>query len=330
MDEGRIEGGAQIVIRDWLKLKPWERLLIVTSDQHVKEAKALKKYALKRKASVDMMIVEKKGIKVGVFFDENETIFDEYRAVIGATDYSLVTTKAAKRAIQRGSKFLSLPLATNNGQSMLGYDFMRMDTKKSKMMAQVIMKYFNSSSIIHIETKAGTNLNLWKQGRRSGFFNGVVKDGKGYSSASIEVYVPIEETKSEGTMIVDGSLGYLGKVGQPTKLSLEEGCIRTIEGTESGQKLKEYLESYHDENMYHASEFGLGLNSFARCLGNCYIEDESSYGTFHLGFGRNLALGGNHEACGHFDLVCMAPDIYLDNRQIMHEGKIIIPEPEIY
>lgn len=330
MNEEKLESGAQIVIRDWMKLKPWERLLIVTSEEHLKEAKALKKYALKRKAPVDLMIVEKKGIKVGVFFDENETIFDGYRAIIGATDYSLVTTKAAKKAIQRGSKFLSLPLATNNDISMLSYDFMRIDTKKSKMMAQVIMKYFNSSSMIRIDTKAGTNLSLFKQGRRSGFFNGVVKDGRGYSSASIEVYAPIEETKTEGIMVVDGSLGYLGRVTKPTKLILKHGCIEQIEDTESGKKLREYIQSYQDSNMYAASEFGLGLNSLAKCLGNCYIEDESSYGTFHLGFGRNIALGGEHEACGHFDLVCMAPDIYIDNRKIMDDGKIIIPEPEIY
>lgn len=330
MNREKMERGAQIVIREWLRLKPWENLLIVTSEQHVQEARALKKYALKRKASVDMMIVEKKGMKVGVFFDRNEKVFDGYKAVIGATDYSLVTTKAAKRAIKKGSKFLSLPLSTNNGISMLEYHFMEMDTKKSKMVAQVIMQYFNYSDAIHVETKAGTNLTLRKRGRKSGFFNGVVKDGKGYSSASIEVYVPIEETMAEGTLVVDGSLGYLGGVSAPITLQLSKGRIETIEETEDGKRLKAYIEAYKDTNMYHAAEFGIGLNSYAKCCGNCYIEDESAYGTFHLGFGRNIALGGVHEASGHFDLVCKEPNVYLDNRQIMHQGKIIIPEPQIY
>jgi hypothetical protein len=39
--EEKIERGAQIVIRNWLRLKPWERLLIVTCDDHIKEAIAL-------------------------------------------------------------------------------------------------------------------------------------------------------------------------------------------------------------------------------------------------------------------------------------------------
>ncbi len=328
--EQNIERGAQIVIRNWIRLKPWERLLIVTSDQHVKEAEALKRCALRRKAQVDLMIVEKKGKQIGVFFDENETIFDGYKAVIGAADYSIVTTKAAKRAIKKGSKFLSLPLATNDGRSMLAYRFMTMDTKKSKMMAQVIMKYFNQASVIHVKTKYGTDLKFGTHNRTAGFFNGVVKDGKGYSSASIEVYVPIEEDKTEGTMILNGSLGYIGKVKEPVSIRLNEGRITEIEDNETGSYLKEYLEGYDDPGMYVASELGIGLNSYAKCRGKCYIEDESAYGTFHIGFGRNLALGGSHEASGHFDLVAKEPDIYVDNRMIMQQGKIIIPEPQVY
>lgn len=94
---------------------------------------------------------------------------------------------------------------------------MTMDTKKSKMLAMVIMKYLNSASVIHITSKNGTDLKVYKRNRKAGFFNGVLKDGKGYSSASIEVYVPIEETKSEGVMVLDGSLGYIGKADYPTK-----------------------------------------------------------------------------------------------------------------
>lgn len=213
---------------------------------------------------------------------------------------------------------------------MLAYDFMTMDTKKSKMMAQVIMKYLDSSSIIHVQTKAGTDLHLRKQNRNAGFFNGVVKDGRGYSSASIEAYVPIEETKSEGIMVVDGSLGYIGKAKIPTELQIVQGRIVRIQETETGRLLSDYLRQYEDSRMYVAAEFGIGLNSYSECAGNCYIEDESTYGTFHIGFGRNLALGGVWEASGHFDLVCKEPDIYVDNRQIMLQGKIIIPEPEVY
>lgn len=325
-----MERGARIIIQDWVKVKPWDKLLIVTTKEHLPEARMLRKYALDRALSVNSLVVENTGRHVGVFFDDNEEVFDPYTAIIAATDYSLVTTKAAKRAIQRHKKFLSLPLATNDGRSMLEYDFLAMDTKKSRLMAKIIMKYLRHSTRIHVMTAAGTDLILGKEGRNPGFFNGVLKDGKGYSSSSIEVYVPIEETKTEGIMILDGSLGYIGRAEEATRIVFREGRIVEIEETPTGLKLKKYMEEYRDPRIYIGGEFGIGLNSYSQCLGNCYIEDESAYGTFHIGLGRNIALGGEQNANGHFDLVCHEPNIYTDNRQIMQQGKIIVPEPVPY
>ena len=90
------------------------------------------------------------------------------------------------------------------------------------------------------------------------------------------------------------------------------------------------MEKYFDPRIYIAGELGIGLNSCSNCLGNCYIEDESAYGTFHVGLGRNIALGGVQNAKGHFDLVCREPDIFTDNRQSLDRGKIIAPEPVLY
>ena len=127
-------------------------------------------------------------------------------------------------------------------------------------------------------------------------------------------------------MILDGSYGYIGRVINPFKIIFEDGKITDIENCEDGDKLKRYIELYNDPEMYVAGEFGIGMNSKSQCCGDCYIEDESSYGTFHIGFGRNLALGGIHEASGHFDLVTHNPDIYFDNVKIMEHGQIVIPE----
>lgn len=166
----RMLEGADIIIEDWMQLNKRDNLLIVTEKEHELEADLLKESGLKITNNVDIMIVTNTGMQVGIYFDENEKVFDKYNAIIGATDYSIVTTKAAKRAIDRGGKFLSLPLS-----------------------------------------------------------------------------------------------------------------VRT---------------------------------------------DESAYGTYHIGFGRNIALGGVHEASGHFDLVGLRPNVYADNRKIMERGRIIVPKPD--
>ena len=152
-----MERGARIIIHEWVKVRAWDKVLIVTSKEYLAEAKAMEKEASGKARSVNTLLVENKGRHVGIFFDDNEAVFDPYTAIIAATEYSLVTTKAAKRAIQRHKKFLSLPLATNDGRSFLEYDFLTMDTKKSRLMAKAFIKYLKYSEKVRVTTPASDN-----------------------------------------------------------------------------------------------------------------------------------------------------------------------------
>lgn len=329
--EQSLRHGARIIIRKWIRLRPWERLLIVSSQRYALEVDALRAAAREIGSRVEVMMLDEMSMHVGQYFDTREDAFAAYNAIIGATEYSLITTKAVKYAVSHRKRFLSLPLSTNNGQSMLTYDFLNMDTRKSRIMAETIMKRYESSSKVHITTALGTDITFAKANRPAGFFNGCCRDGKGLSSASVEVYVPILEDKTEGTLILDGSMGYIGLVTEPVTIEIRKGKITSIEQNESGRKLSDFISHFGDtQEMLVAAELGIGLNTFSRCAGNCYIEDESAYGTFHIGFGRNIALGGVHEASGHFDLVTHDPTIYVDNDMIMDKGQVTILEPLIY
>ena len=319
----QLSRGAKIVANQWLEVKAQERLLIVTSQKHLSEAKEIEHFAKKKHAKVEIMTFPDQTGQIGHYFDEHEDAFDSYDVILGATTHSLVTTKAVKRAIGRGSRFLSLPLSTNDGRSLLEYDFLLMDTKKSKKMGDYLVSKLNESSQIRVTTKAGTDLVFGKRGRDAKCFNGSTTLCNGYASSSFEVFVPIEETEAEGVCYVDASLGYIGLTEQSVRLDLSEGRIVSIEENMTGNKLREYIEHFGDDGMYVAGEFGIGLNTYSQCNGNSYIEDESAYGTFHIGFGRNIALGGVHEAKAHFDLVFHKPDIYAGNLLIMKDGEIV-------
>lgn len=319
----QLSRGAKIVAKRWLQVQPQESLLIVTCEQHCEEAEEISHYARLCQAKVELMVFPEQKGQVGHYFDEHEDAFDAYDVILGATTHSLVTTRAVKRAIERGSRFLSLPLSTNDGRSMLEYDFLLMDTNESKKMGDYLVQMLNGSEFIRVVTEAGTDLTFEKRNRDAKFFNGSTKLCNGYASSSFEVYVPVEETKTNGIAYVDASLGYLGITDESVKLRLSEGRIVEIEENATGQKLKKYLENFEDEGMYVAGEFGIGLNTHAACSGNCYIEDESTYGTFHIGFGRNIALGGVHNAKAHFDLVFHKPDIYAGDKLIMKHGEIV-------
>ena len=316
--------GAQTVIESWMCLKDGDRLLIVTDSCHKEEAELLKEVAVKCGSKADILITQTRGKLVGMYFDANPFAFSDYDYIIGATDYSLVTTLAAKNAIREGKKFLSLPLHTNDNRSMLEYSFLNCDTEKSKAVAQRLINKLAHCHTVHVTTQKGTDLYFYKKDRPARFFNGKVHDCEGYSSASIEVYVPIQEDKTHGKFVVDGSYGYIGKVVTPFEVLFNNGRITQIENSADGIKLKDFIDDYKDDKMYVAGELGIGLNPLSRCEGNCYIEDESALGTFHIGLGRNLALGGIWEASGHFDLTAHKPDIYADGFKIVHSGQIII------
>ena len=329
--EQAIQHGAAVIIQDWVRLRAKERLLIVSSRKYAAEVAAMQAAAAAVGGFADVMMLDDLHEQVGQYFDNREDAFDPYNAVIGATEYSLITTRAVKRVIARRNRFLSLPLSTNNGQSLLSYDFLNMSLPKSRIMASIIMNCYQNARRIHVTTDFGTCLDFCIEGRTPGFFNGCCHDGKGLSSASVEVYVAPVESETNGTLILDGSMGYIGIVDSPVRVEIRRGRIVDIEDNASGQRLKTFLSRFHDpENMVVAAEFGIGLNTHSHCAGNCYIEDESTYGTFHIGFGRNIALGGVQDASGHYDLVTHDPTIYVDNRMIMDHGQLTVLEPSIY
>ena len=323
--------GAKIIVDNWMNVRPDESLLIVTDMQHLNEMQQVENYARKRGAYVLVHVVpEDYSQDSSSYFEELADEMQKHHVIFGATHYSLITTEIVKRAVHGGSRFLSLPMATNDGRSLLEYDFLMMDTAITRVTASVLLKFINESTHIHVKTQSGTDLNFRKIGRRASYFNGRAKDNKGFASSSFEVYIPIEEDQTFGTGVVDGSLGYLGKVKHPFAIRVDGGKVIEIEQNTDGKRLKEYMDDFRDERIYYASELGIGLNTYAKCEGRSYIEDESAYGTFHIGFGRNIALGGDYEACGHFDIVFHRPTIYADNRLIMENGSIAVQQSEIW
>ena len=324
MNIEKATAGADTIINRWCSVKKNDRLLIVTDYSHSEEAQLLKQAAKQQGCITEIMYAPQGGRLVGVHFDDNPHLFMDFDIIIGATDYSLVTTLAAKNAISHGKSFLSLPLHTNDGRSMLEYPFIQCDTDQSRLVAQKLTEKLHGAQEIYVTTALGTDIHFYKKDRHCRFFGGNVADCGGYSSASVEVYVPIEESRTHGKLILDGSMGYIGNVTTPLQILFSDGRITEIEDSTDGKKLKDFMADYKDEKMYTASEFGIGLNPLSHCDGNCYIEDESALGTFHIGFGRNLALGGNWQASGHFDLTTHSPDVYADGLKIIHNGKIII------
>ncbi len=273
-------------------------------------------------ASAVLVTIPHHCTQAGALFDSMYELAARHDVIIGAAGSSLVSNKTVQRVVREGGRFLSLPLSSNDGNSVLTYDFMTMDPQEADVLSQNMRAVLRGADTLRVTTPAGTDLTFGKKGRAPNIFHGLADTPGKIGSSSFEIYIGMEETKTNGHAVIDGSLGYLGVPSSPIHAEYRDGVLVEIEDSESGRKLREYMDGFSDPGIYVAGEFGIGLNKKSRCRGACYIEDESAYGTFHIGMGRNLALGGVHDAKGHFDLVFCKPTIYADGVILMKDGSI--------
>lgn len=315
-----IAQGARIVVERWLQAKRDDVLHFIVDENGLREADALCCAAQACGAVPKVSVVDSGGVQAGNGIEEMRKIMSYANAIVGATGTSFITTHAVSYALKHGARFLSLPLSTNDGTSLLEQEFVRMSPLHTRLLALPMLRALHRADMLHVTTPAGTDLTLNIRSRKPGLFNGVAARPGVCASASFEVYVPPVETQTNGTVVLDGSMGYIGLVSEPLELTFENGILTRIADTADGKRLEAYIGRFEDERMRCAAEFGIGLNRLSHCLGRSYIEDESAYGTFHIGMGRNLALGGKHDAPGHFDIVPLRPTITAGKTVIMRDG----------
>ena len=315
--------GARCIIQNWIEAKENEVLHFITDENHIREADIFELAAFECGVVPKITILSSDGVQSGEVIEKMKNTMYYSDVIIGATHYSFITTEAVDYALKKGSRFLSFPMHTNDNSSIFEREFIRMRPKTAKKMGRPVADKITKSERVVVTTKKGTNIAFCVKDRKAGIFAGSCTGRGRVASSSFEVYVPIVETMTNGAVIADGSLGYLGAIKSPIELVFEAGYLVEINGKEDASRLKRYMESFNDKEIYCAAELGIGLNTKSKCEGVCYIEDESTYGTFHIGFGRNIALGGNHEAKGHFDIVTHKPDITADDIILMNEGELV-------
>ena len=319
----RIQTGVSIIMNRWLEVDRNELVLFITDETHLREAQAVDAWARSSDSVLKTVVLPSDKIQNGTAISEMEEQLCRANVIIGATDYSFITTPEVKKATEQGARFLSIPLSCSDGSSLLENDFIAMDCRWTARMAKKLLPKINRSSTLHVETDLGTDLTFSVKGRKGGYYNGSATRKGSVSSASFEVYVAPVEDATEGKLVLDGSLGYEGIVKEPIHIEFSHGRLRTTDTHDDAKRLIRYIESFGDDTMWMNGEFGIGLNALSKCRGISYIEDESTYGTFHIGMGRNISLGGVQHAKGHFDIVTHNPTIWADGDCIMKDGEVV-------
>ncbi|MFX1391587.1 MAG: aminopeptidase [Promethearchaeota archaeon] len=194
-------------------------------------------------------------------------------------------------------------------KSMLIHGPMNIDYKKMIKNANRIMKYFNNTKQLHVKAPGGTDIILNIENRG---FSTDVKITKEPLFANLpcgEIWCGPVETDANGIIICDGSIGDIGRVKKPLKITVKNGKITNFE-CEDNDLLKRIEElTSLDEEARVIGEFGIGLNPGAK-LSGILLEDEKALNTAHIAFGNNEQMsGGKNRSITHRDFLFYNPAI---------------------
>jgi 2,5-dihydroxypyridine 5,6-dioxygenase len=132
-----------------------------------------------------------------------------------------------------------------------------------------------------------------------------------------------------GIIVFDGTVAPVcGILTSPVSLTIKAGEIIKVEGGTQALEFERWLKSFDHPRMLKLAHFNYGFNPGAKITGK-NIEDERVWGCTQWGIGNldaRLVKPDGLPAPSHADGNCLNSSVWLDGKQIMQEGKMVIPE----
>lgn len=299
-----------------LKLKPSESCLIVTDTIKEPIGMAFYEYAVKKAKKADIVVMEPTREHATEPPADVAKRMLEYDVAILVTDKSLTHTKARKSATRKGVRIATMPGITEDTANRC----LDIDYPALKKESRRIYELFKGSKSIRVTTKLGTDITFTVG--MSEFFG---KDGGSFDYPSAYGNLPEGEVSfgpqtAEGVYIVDASYPGLGLLKSPITFKVKGGIAYEITG-ERSDEVKERLDRVGPK-AYKVAELGIGLNPKAEIIG-IILEDEKVIGTVHVALGNNLSYGGDNDVPIHLDGVIKDPDVYVNGKKIMDNGRFL-------
>jgi leucyl aminopeptidase (aminopeptidase T) len=192
-----------------------------------------------------------------------------------------------------------------------------------------LLSIFNNGSTIRVTSQHGTDVTAKiGQGRKGWCVSGLLvkQEGDGLYNCAFpdgEVGVSPLEGTTQGKVVWDTSMHFVGLLKEPITAIIKEGVCVEITGGSQAQALKEAIERFGDENSYNFAEIAVGINPKARITG-IMREDKKLYGSVHIALGDSAGTGGAVTSKSHVDGCIRYPSVWVDDKLIVENGKIFV------
>lgn len=310
---------SKIALRDYMGLKKDETLLVITDEYKQKIGKflfAAGKKLCKESLYVEMKAREMNGQEPPSQIAELMKLVD---VVVCPTEKSLTHTNARREAVKLGVRIGTMPGILE--QTMIRC--LNANANRIVKLTKNVAEALSYASTIRVITKIGTDVTMDISGRKIFQSTGVLTNrGDSGNLPSGEVYLAPLEGKTNGRIIIDGSMAGIGLLKNPIAIEIRNGYAEKITGKAEAKQLTKIFNKVGYESRAVA-EFGIGTNYMAKLIGQI-LEDEKVLGTIHIAFGNNLSMGGTISIQSHLDGLITKPTVLVDDVAIMENGELLL------
>lgn len=250
--------------------------------------------------------------------------------VVDITSKGLVHSKARAITLQGGARMLMVWEPAEVLERMFPRLSLRKRVEKgAEMLKQTKIMRVVSAAGTDVTVTLGDNPPIVQQygytdqpGRWDHFAGGFV------------AFYP-EDGSAEGQIVLDVGdilLPLNRYVSSPIQITINKGYITDIQGQGLDALLfKEYFKIWGDKEAYATSHFGFGLDETALWEALAFygkktfgMDARAFAGNFMWSTGPNAYVGRHVQS--HYDIPMRNCTIYLDNRAVIEEGRIVEPD----
>jgi len=314
-----LRSAALIAVRDCMGVQPGERVLVVT-DAPLRTI-GYAAFEAARDLGNDVLLIEMLPRKTNGEEPPADVaaLMTQYDVVLCPTSKSLTHTDSRRNASAKGVRVATLPGVTEEVMVRC----MNADYNEIAARTFRICELMRTTKVIRVKAPAGTDITMPIEGREAHASSGVFRDKGLYGNLPTgEAYLAPLEGRSNGVVVVDGSMASVGMVDEPIRITVRDGYATDITGGESARRLIALLDP-HGKDGRTVAEFGIGTNDKAILTG-VILEDEKVMGTIHIAFGDNKSMGGSVRVASHLDGLVKQPTVWFDDRIIMEGGTLLV------
>ncbi len=310
---------AKTALTTCLGLKSDERLLIVCDNKKDSIGRAFFKAGIDITSRVLLVQIPAAEVNGQEPPKDVAELMRQYDVVVCPTYRSLTHTEARRNACKAGARVATLPnISESTMIRTLNADYQKI-ARRTQRLADIL----SEARMVHLTSELGTNLHMPIEGIKAIASTGLLLErGQGGNLPSGEAFLMPEEGKSNGTLVVDASAAGIGMLDQPISITIKNGFAVKMSGGKQADQLFTMLSRFGKEGL-NVAEFGVGTNHAAQIIGNI-LEDEKVMGTAHVAFGNNISMGGTFNVGIHVDCVITKPSIYIDDKPLMLDGKLVL------